>query len=126
MAADGSGDRLVDPSSTAVWDWVGAWSNDGTRLRDRPWLRALLADTRAAIVPVAGTSAGIEVREAGNVNLECCSAWSWAPDDSVVLGAPTDPTGRFKGHILIDPTTGATHDAPWTATSGPAWQRVAR
>ena len=126
MAADGSGSRLVDPSSTAVWDWVGAWSNDGTRLAIVRGYGPYYEDTRAAIVPVAGTSAGIEVREAGNVNLECCSAWSWAPDDSVVLGAPTDPTGRFKGHILIDPTTGATHDAPWTATSGPAWQRVAR
>ena len=126
MAADGSGDRLIDPSSTAVWDWVGAWSNDGTRLAIVRGYGPNYEDVRAAIVPVVGTAAGVEVRDAGNVNLECCSAWSWAPDDSVVLGAPTDANGMFTRHILIDPTSGASHDAPWDATSGPAWQRVAR
>jgi WD40-like Beta Propeller Repeat len=125
MAADGTGDRLVDPTSTAVWDWVGAWSNDGTRIAIVRGYGPNYEDVRPAIVPVRGTGTAIEVRDAGNVNLECCSAWTWAPDDSAILGAPTNTTGTFTGHILVDPLTGASRAAPWTTTSGPTWQRVA-
>jgi hypothetical protein len=126
MAADGTGARRADPSTGAQWTWVAAWSNDGTRLLALRGYGSFYEEVRAVVLPADGSSEGTEISVAGAVNQECCSVWSWAPDDSVILGAPTDTTGSFTGHLVVDPATGTSHPASWPATSSPAWQRIAR
>jgi hypothetical protein len=127
VSADGSGDRLLDPAGSGAWDGGVKWSNDGTRLAIvRGYDASGYGVTRAAIVPVDESSAGVETDSSVIVSAECCPAFQWAPDDSAILWTPTDAGGQFTQQLLIDAATGRSRPAPWPATTEPAWQRVAR
>ncbi len=124
VSADGTGDFLVDDRSDAIADGVPmVWSNDGTRLV----ITRVYDDgrTRSAIVPVDGNGVGIEIEcPAQEVSNECAVDWTWAPDDGSLLGT-VSVDNRTPQQLLADPLTGAIRPAPWTATSAPAWQRLA-
>jgi Tol biopolymer transport system component len=126
MSADGTGDRLVDRQSDALWDAGVAWSNDGTRLAIvRGYTESGYGDTRAAVIPVDGSGPGVETDPSVSVNDECCATYAWSPDDTSILWTPVDALGRSTRQLLIDPNTGRARPAPWTASSDPTWQRVA-
>ena len=119
VAADGSGDRRIDPAPTAA-DAPMAWSNDSTRLligRDPD------GDARIAVIGVDPTTPIIELdcRSAGIAN--CSGDWLWSPDDSTLLGRVPDGTG--DRYVLADPDTGVVTETSWAATGIPSWQRVA-
>jgi dipeptidyl aminopeptidase/acylaminoacyl peptidase len=124
--ADGTGDRVLPIPAGAVWESGWTWSNDGTRLLSIRGYGGYYELSRAVARPVDGSGTGIEIEYPGVINGECCSVWEWAPDDSSILGTPTDATGVFLPQVMVDPRAGTATDVPWTTTSSPAWQRIAR
>jgi Tol biopolymer transport system component len=123
--ADGTGDRVLPIPSGAVWEAGFAWSNDGTRLLSIRGYGGDYVLSRAVARPVDGSGTGIEIAYAGVINGDCCSVWEWAPDDSSILGTPTDARGELLPQLMLDPRTGTTTEVPWSTTSSPAWQRIA-
>ena len=122
VAADGTGDKLVDTDPRSVAASGLTWSNDGTRLIiDRFYSDT---DVRQVIVPVDGSSLGVEIGcPPAKVSAECVVAWSWSPDDSQLLG--TLDLGGQSAQFFADPLTGTIKNAPWTGGGEPAWQRLA-
>jgi Tol biopolymer transport system component len=125
MSADGRDDRLLPMPPDAVWQMSPAWSNDGTKLLVIRGYSGGYEEGVAVAVPVDGSSPGVEIDFPGVINAECCSTWEWAPDDSMILGTPTDVTGRRLEQVLLDPVAGSYRILPWTTTSYPSWQRLA-
>lgn len=125
VSADGTGDHALPVPADAVWNAGSEWSNDGTRLLVFRGYTPGHEDVRAVVIPADGSSLGAEIRVPVTIQGECCSAWQWAPDDSVILGTPVDVLKRPQQQIILDPSSGTTRPAPWASTSDPTWQRVA-
>ena len=111
--------------SDAVWQATSGWSNDGTRILAIRGYTGGFEGSRAVAQPVDGTATGIEIHYPGSIMSECCAAWAWAPDDSLILGTPTDPTGRPLDQVMLDPVDGTSRTLPWSSVSLPSWQRLA-
>ena len=125
VSADGTGDRLLPAPPEAVWQVGTDWSNDGTRLFVLRGYTGQYDDVRPAVIPVDGSSVGVELAYEGKPVMDCCAFWEWAPDDSKILGTPTGTGGVPLQQVIIDPGGGGTQTAPWTSASDPAWQRLA-
>ena len=123
VGADGTGDVVLEPES--AWNAAFGWSNDGTRLTMIRGVDGSMVGATMVAIPADGSGPGVELRYAGDPNAEGISAWAWAPDDSTILGTPTDKTGAPLAQVLWDPMTGEMTPAPWGATSPPSWQRLA-
>jgi dipeptidyl aminopeptidase/acylaminoacyl peptidase len=124
VEAGGTGDRTLLGDSSAAWDAGSAWSNDGTRILVVQGVGPDYEGARAIVVPVDGNGPSVDFDHPGPIMDSCCAAWEWAPDDSVILGRPTGKGGRLA-QVILDPGTGTSRTVPWSATSVPAWQRVA-
>ena len=122
--ADGKGDRTLPMPTGAVWQTPLNWSNDGTRLLATRGYTGGQDQSRPVIVPVDGSGPGVEFGSppgAGSL-----PDWAWAPDDSAILGTPTDASGNVLDQVLLDPATGTSRTPPWGASvSQPSWQRLA-
>ena len=125
VSADGTDARMVDPSPGIAYDLGDAWSNDGTR-----FVRGHgdgVAE-RFEIVSGTGDSPPLELAcetadcpadlNIGNI------AWTWAPDDSVLLGELTTEAGSTT-YYLADPDTARITPLDWTGTGPFSWQRLA-
>ncbi len=123
MHADGTHDIVVD--SSEHWNAGFAWSNDSKRLAMIRGYGSGFAGARMVAIPADGSGPGIEMQYAGDVEGACCSAWAWAPDDSVILGTTTDANGNRSAQVLWDPATGASKPTPWDSHSYPSHQRLA-
>ena len=123
MMADGSAQRPLPTSNGVYWDYLGGWSNDGTRLVViRGYSPGGTGQIAAAVVPAEGNDAGIET---GSQSLISNNAWpSWAPDDASILILGTNWTPEPDSALFMDPITGVIRSAPF-APSTPAWQRLA-
>ena len=126
VSADGTGVRMQPRDRDATWEAFIAWSNDGRRLVSVRGYEDRFADVRVVVLPADGHDLGVEVDFPGSVQLECCSSWEWAPDDTSILGTPVDASGKALPQVMLDPDSGAHRAVPWTTNSYPAWQRVAR
>ena len=128
VAADGTGDILVDAHPDSIADAGTTWSNDGTKLIITRFLPGDAPDgiIRSAIVPIDRSTVGVEMEcPASAPPTDCTAELVWAPDDSVILGTRADGFGRPTQQFLVDPTTGKIRPAPWTATGTPQMQRRA-
>jgi len=125
MAADGTGNRVLPIPPDAVWQAGWTWSNDGTRLLAIRGSTGDFGESRAVVIPVDGNGTGIEIQYPGAIQAECCTSWEWAPDDSSILGTPTDETGAHLDQVLLDPVAGTFRTLPWASVSQPSWQRRA-
>jgi Tol biopolymer transport system component len=128
VAADGTGDILVDAHPDSIADVGTAWSNDGTRLIITRYLEGESPEglMRSAIIPIDRSNVGVEMEcPASAPPTDCSADLVWAPDDSVILGTRADQFGRPTQQFLVDPATGRIRPAPWTATGYPAMQRRA-
>ena len=118
-SADGSGAVAVDTDPDTLGDFVGLWSNDGTRV-----IIGRIYPERAtiAIVPVDRSNAGVELECPPGAPVDDCMAdWIWSPDDTMLIGA----RGADGDQFLADPQTGKIRPAPWSATGVPVMQRRA-
>ena len=122
--ADGTGDTVLPMPTGAVWQTPFAWSNDGTRLLAVRGYTGGADQSRPVIVPVDASGLGVEIESPsgwGEV-----SDWTWAPDDSSILGTPSDASGTVLDQVLLDPVTHTSRTLPWVSVSQPSWQRIAR
>ena len=122
IGADGSGDRVLPIPDGARWQFSASWSNDGRRLVGVRGYTGGYDDVRGAVVPADASSPGIEMTKP--VGTDCCDSWVFAPDDSFILGLPTQASGGHGQQLTVDPATGVVGKARWTATSNPAIQRL--
>jgi len=125
MAADGTGDRVLPMPEGAVWQAPLGWSNDGTRLLAIRGYTGYAEGSVAVALPADGSGVGLEFDTRGPMALSCCTAWEWAPDDTSILGSPTDAAGQPLAQVLLDPVTGKSAAVPWSSSSQPSWQRLA-
>jgi Tol biopolymer transport system component len=121
--ADGTGDRPLPIPTGAVWQSPFAWSNDGTRLFAIRGYTGGVDQSRPVIVPVDGSGTGVEIASTSGTG--SVSDWAWAPDDSSILGTPSDASGTVLDQVLLDPVTRTTRTLPWASVSQPSWQRLA-
>ena len=126
VGVDGHGDVTLPLPAGAVFQDAPAWSNDGTRLAITRGYAQHNEDMALAVVPADGSGVGIESTEHGLTG--CCDTiLQWSPDDTSILVMPEALSdGIIKQLLLLDPTTGTSAPAPWTASTPPAWQRTAR
>lgn len=125
MAADESGDRIVSMPPEATWQAAFSWSNDGTRLLAIRGYTGGFEESVAVALPVDGSRFGVEFDSSGAIATNCCTAWEWAPDDSLILGTPTDSIGQRLDQVLLNPVAGTSNAVPWSSSSHPTWQRLA-
>jgi Tol biopolymer transport system component len=123
VAADGTGDTILDTDPRSLGDLGFAWSNDSTRLIvTRFYEDAGKADS--VILPIDRSSPGVEIGcPPATQGDDCTADWSWSPDDSMLLGTVRTDSGLT--HLLADAATGEIQTAPWTADGPPVWQRLA-
>jgi Tol biopolymer transport system component len=127
VAADGTGDRVVDGSPPEIEQLMPRWSPDGSRLLLVQ--RRQVVDTPAeewwwgVVDPDGGSRVDL-----GSVAQNINGTADWSPDGTRVIsvtawpwdGPPPAPLVR-----LFDPTSGAEVELDWTSTDQPAWQRLA-
>jgi Tol biopolymer transport system component len=123
-ALDGSRTVTLPMPRGATFQDAPGWSNDSTRLVVTRGYSTRNQEMTLAVLPADATSVGIET--ARGLTGCCDTVAEWAPDDRSILVSPEDLGGAMQPQLLLDPTTGASRAAPWTATGDPAWQRVAR
>jgi Tol biopolymer transport system component len=140
MAADGTGDHIVGHADGAWWEsgplndvdgspWTGGplWSPDGRQLliERNPGTGQGTYSTHPStpvVVTVDGSAPDVGIRfELGSHG----SVDGWSPDGSAIQATPIDEAGNPGQQLLWDPANGRSRPAPWTATSYPAWQRIA-
>jgi Tol biopolymer transport system component len=120
VAADGSGDRAIDSLRA---DDIGPFSNDGTRIV--AWDRG----GGASVVPIDGQRTPVALACGPGTTIDCPEAWTWSPDDSMLLGAhPSHDTSSLV--LQADPDSGQVIELDWVAVGEqfwgmPTWQRVA-
>ena len=125
MAVDGTWDRTLPIPFAAAWQAPYCWSNDGNRLLAIRGYSGGVDQARPVVIPVDGSGTGIEIHFPGGMENTSPSDWEWAPDDSLILGTPADPSGVVLDQILLDPVHGTSRTLPWASTSRPTWQRLA-
>jgi dipeptidyl aminopeptidase/acylaminoacyl peptidase len=125
IAADGTNDRILPIPEDAVWEAGLGWSNDGTRLIAIRGDTGGFESSRAVVRPFDGAGTGIEIDYPGVIQPECCTSWAWAPDDSSILGTPSDESGNPLDQVMLDPVSGRSRTLPWSSVSYPSWQRLA-
>jgi dipeptidyl aminopeptidase/acylaminoacyl peptidase len=128
VAADGTGDILVDAHPDSIADAGTTWSNDGTRLIITLFYPGAGPNglAQSAIVPIDRSSVGVEMEcPASAHSTDCTADLVWAPDDSVIIASRLDQFDRPTQQFLVDPTTGKIRPAPWKATGHPEMQRRA-
>jgi Tol biopolymer transport system component len=123
MMADGTGQEALPSPTGSYWDYLGGWSNDGTRLVViRGYGEDWTGPIAAAVVPADGSGTGVETDQQSFLG---DSTSEWAPDDVSILVMRLNPSGDPETPLFIDPVTGAARPAPFPATSRSAWQRLA-
>jgi Tol biopolymer transport system component len=125
VQADGTGDRAIPVPTGSRWNAHATWSNDGTRLFVAHGFTPGFEDVRGWVIPADGSSAGVEVTPGASVETECCAAWMWSPDDSLILGRSASLRGAPLPQVIIDVAARSAKPARWTSASDPTWQRVA-
>ena len=125
IAADGSGAAQVEDRPGSLRDTPGEWSNDGSRVVITRVLGADGSLPATVIVPTDGSDDAVEIQCRPGAAVDPCTAsWTWAPDDSALLGTVEDENGQILGVLLADPLTGQVQDAALPAFTTPDWQRV--
>jgi dipeptidyl aminopeptidase/acylaminoacyl peptidase len=124
VGLDGAHNVTLPMPEGATFQDSPAWSNDGARLAVTRGYAQHNEDMALAVLPADGSGVGVE--SAHGLTGCCDTILQWSPDDTSVLVMPEDLDGKATQHLLLDPSTGATSPAPWTASDPPAWQRTVR
>ena len=129
IAADGTGERILNGPPGTDWQSPLSWSNDGTRLLVIRGDGPDHAGARPAIIPVDGHDTGIEIDWPSTMMGPTEPlAWEWAPDNSLILGTPVDENDANLEQVLLDPVASTSRTLPWNSDSDesvPSWQRIA-
>ena len=124
VSADGVTNRILPTPEGARFQDGPEWSNDGTRLAVTRGYGVWSEQMVLAVVPADGSTTGVESTR--GITGCCNTTMEWAPDDGWILVLPETGNQAPARQLRLDPATGETTYLPWTATSQPAIQRVAR
>lgn len=124
MSADATHDGIVAHKAGAWLEGWPVWSPDGKELliqRNTGTSGDWTHPSQPVVVSVDGSKPDVTVR------FQTASAmWgAWSPDGTTIQATPYDANGKGLQQLLWDPVSGESRSAPWTATSYPAWQRIA-
>jgi dipeptidyl aminopeptidase/acylaminoacyl peptidase len=124
IRADGTGDRLLPSPTITEFQAPESWSNDGTRMLV---VRGEFTSSsgQPVAIPVDGSGPGVEIPYPGGMSPTDTADWTWAPDDSAILGAPSDPSGTILDQVMLDPVNGTIRTPSWASVSQATWQRLA-
>jgi dipeptidyl aminopeptidase/acylaminoacyl peptidase len=126
IGADGTGEHTLPGPTGTMWQGTESWSNDGTRMLVIRGYAPDAAGARPVAIPVDGRDTGVEIEwPSTSMSPADPLSWEWAPDDSLILGTPTDAGGAYLDQVLLDPVAGTSRTLPWSSVSLPSWQRVA-
>jgi Tol biopolymer transport system component len=127
VRADGSGvARMLPRPTSSEFQGLESWSNDGTRMLVIRGEETGSGNGRPAVVPVDGSGYGTEIPYPGGMSTTDTADWTWAPDDSSILGTPSDTSGTRLDQVLLDPVNGTIRTPSWASVSQAAWQRRAQ
>jgi WD40-like Beta Propeller Repeat len=124
MPADGSAEPVAVPSPpTICCEGFPVWSHDGTKLALIRWYDPV-GEVFAVVDPAVGGT-GLEF-DVGTMGV---GTHAFSPDDRYILAVPFlrgSETGTERmPQVLLDVSSGQVVPPGWTATSDPAWQRLA-
>jgi hypothetical protein len=124
MSADATHDGIVAHKAGAWLEGWPVWSPEGKELliqRNIGTSGDWTHPSQPVVVSVDGSKPDVTVR------FQTASAmWgAWSPDGTTIQATPYDANGKGLQQLLWDPVSGESRSAPWTATSYPAWQRIA-
>jgi Tol biopolymer transport system component len=120
IAADGSGERLLDRGPFTI----SPWSNDGSRI---VVARAPEDGGRELDVITTGGGGGTVNLACGtSMDVECPERLYWSPDDSMLVGTLQDDINGTRTFVA-DPATGTVAKLDWNVEleDPQQWQRVA-
>jgi len=130
MNADGTGAHQLSTDTDELTETDLRWSPDGTMIAFDRWDNTVGSWQIQPIGVVQST--GGATRSVGPTPVSDGAAFEWSPDGTSIVSAPgtvvqwppstTMPTAR---PIIIDVATGTAHEAAWTVSSWPSWQRLA-
>jgi Tol biopolymer transport system component len=131
MNVDGTNVHQLTTETDLLTETDFRWSPDGSMIAfDRwdntlgPWL----------IQPIGiAASTGGATRSIGPTPVADGAAFEWSPDGASIISVPgtilswPPSTTMPSAHpLIIDVATGAAHEASWTVSSWPTWQRLAQ
>jgi Tol biopolymer transport system component len=124
MMTDGTEQRALPTPADSRWNYLGGWSNDGTRLVViRGYMRDGSGLVTAAIVPAHGSDTDVETARQSSIGND--SRPEFAPDDASILVIRPNWSGEPGTPLYVDSTTGVARSAPFAANKFSAWQRIA-
>jgi Tol biopolymer transport system component len=130
MNADGTDAHQVSTEPGLVFETDLRWSPDGTQLAFDRW-RFETGDWLIQPIAIAPADGGAP-RSVGPTPVADGAAFEWSPDGTsiysipgTVLSWPPSTTLPDAKATIIDVATGEWTEAPWSANSSPAWQRLA-
>ena len=119
VAADGSGDRVVEYSADSDYEDDASWSPDGTRLS----MVTRSGDVHHLVIASSDGSADMV---ASSPQTDRAALWTgWAPDGKSILMIRDSDGVRAQLAMLVDARTGETTPAPWLGGTHFDWQPVA-
>jgi len=125
MAADGTDRGVVGHQDGAWYEALHGWAPDGTRLVIERNVTQQAPERQQPFQPVIVSLNGLTPEVPVSFDSPYPWADEWSPDGASILASPVDKDGNGLQQLLWDATSGQSGPAPWTATSYPAWQRVA-
>jgi Tol biopolymer transport system component len=119
IAADGSGDRLLDRGPFTI----SPWSNDGSRI---VVARATDEGREVEVITTDGGGDTVNLACGTSTDVECPARVYWSPDDSMLVWSLQDDI-RGTQTFVADPATGAVTKLDWDVEleDPQQWQRVA-
>ena len=132
MRADGTGVRQLSTETGAWFETDLVWSPDGKRIafdRYQQNPKTLAWEIRPlGIISVDGGP----VLPVGPTPVSDGAWFDWSPDGATIVSIPGTILGWPKPAVVsarplvIDASTGLSHELDWTVDSAPSWQRLAR
>ena len=127
MNAHGTGAHQLTNNSGEWFETDFRWSPDSKQIAFDRW-----QGPNWRINPIGVVSAdGGQARSLGPTPVADGAAFEWSPDGKSIISTPGTVTGWPPSTTLpeahptiIDVATGESHEAPWTMSSWPTWQRV--
>ena len=133
MNLDGTGAHQLAADTDYLYETDLQFSPDGATIAFNRWNSSKVAG-QWLVEPIGVVSVnGGATRSIGPTPVGDGAAFQWSPDGKSIVSTPATvvqwPPSKTmpEAHpVIIDVATGAWHEAPWTMSSWPTWQRVGR
>ena len=131
MRADGTGVRQLSTETGAWFETDLVWSPDGKRIAFDRYQQNPKSGWDIRPLGIISVDGG-PVLPVGPTPVSDGAWFDWSPDGATIVSIPGTILGWPKPAvvsarpIVIDASTGSSHELDWTVDSAPSWQRLAR